>query len=69
VLDFVVIFSIRDELQKHYNEREPIGLHLGGVLTFFFSYIYFQYHLHEIAQFKKRQTEGVLSGTSRTLFP
>lgn len=68
-LDFVVIFAIRNELQKHYNEREPIGLHLGGVMTFFFSYLYFQYHLYEIAQFKKRQTEGVLTAAGRTLFP
>jgi len=68
-LDFVVIFMIRAELQKHYNEREPIGLHLGGVMTFFFSYLYFQYHLYDIAQFKKRQAEGSVENAGRTLIP
>ena len=68
-LDFVVIFVIRAELQEHYNEREPIGLHLGGVMTFFFSYFYFQCHLYDIAQFKKRQSEGYATSAGRTLVP
>jgi hypothetical protein len=69
VLDFVVIFEIRAELQTHYNEREPIGLHLSGALTFFFSYLYFQYHFYEIAQFKKRQAEGSIENAGRALIP
>jgi hypothetical protein len=69
VLDFIVIFMIRAELQTHYNEREPIGLHLGGAMTFFFSYLYFQYHLYDIAQFKKRQAEGLIENAGRTLIP
>jgi hypothetical protein len=68
-LGIAVAFVIRAELQDHYNNREPIGLHLGGVMTFFFSYLYFQYHLYEIAQFKKRQAEGDVSYAGRTLLP
>jgi hypothetical protein len=69
VMDFVVIFAIRAELQKHYNEREPVGLYLSGIMTFFFSYFYFQYHLYDIAQFKKRQAEGIASVAGRPLLP
>ena len=48
------IFLIRAELHYHYNQREPVGLYLGGVMTFFFSFLYFQYHLYKIAQLKQR---------------
>jgi hypothetical protein len=50
----VTIYSIRNELQTHYNRIEPIGLQLGGIMTFFFSFLYFQYHLYKIAQLKQR---------------
>jgi hypothetical protein len=50
----VTIYLIRAELHYHYNVREPIGLYLGGVMTFFFSFLYFQYHLYNIAQLKER---------------
>jgi hypothetical protein len=50
----VTIYAIRAELHFHYNEREPIGLYLSGVMTFFFSFLYFQYHLHKIAQLRER---------------
>jgi hypothetical protein len=54
VLWLVTIYSIRNELQTHYNRIEPIGLQLGGIMTFFFSFLYFQYHLYKIAQLKQR---------------
>lgn len=50
----VTIYVIRAELHIHYNVREPIGLYLSGVMTFFFSFLYFQYHLYKIAQLKER---------------
>ena len=56
-LPVVAIFVIRAELQKHYNGHEPIGLHLDPIATFAFSFFYFQYHLYDIAQAKKRQAE------------
>jgi hypothetical protein len=48
------IFLIRAELHYHYNQREPVGLYLGGVMTFFFSFLYFQYHLYKIAQLREQ---------------
>jgi hypothetical protein len=52
------IFSIRDAMQEYYNSVENIGLSLSGVMTFFFSTVYFQYHVNRIARWKKT---GILS--------
>jgi hypothetical protein len=52
------IFKIRDAMEEYYNSRENIGLTLSGVMTFFFSTIYLQYHVNRIARWKKT---GVLS--------
>jgi hypothetical protein len=52
------IFKIRDSMEEYYNSRENIGLSLNGVMTFFFSSIYLQYHVNRIARWKKT---GVLS--------
>jgi hypothetical protein len=52
VLGIATIFIIRKELLRHYNEREPYGLYLGGVMTFFFSFLYFQSQLYPIAEAK-----------------
>ena len=57
-IPIVAIFVIRSELQKHYNEREPFGLELDPWLTLVFAYFYFQFHLRDIAYFKKRQGEA-----------
>jgi hypothetical protein len=63
VLAVAVVFIMRSELEQHYNQREPIGLYLSPALTFLFSCLYFQYHFYDIAQFKKRQAKGLVSGT------
>lgn len=42
VLWIVTVFSLRGELSS-----EPIDIPLGGVMTFFFGPIYFQYHLFD----------------------
>lgn len=47
------IFKIRDAMEEYYNSRENIALILSGVMTFFFSTIYLQYHVNRIAQWKK----------------
>jgi hypothetical protein len=47
------IFSIRSAMEEYYNSTENIGLSLSGVMTFFFSTIYFQYHINRIARWKK----------------
>lgn len=49
------VFSMKASIEEHFNTAEPIGLRLSGVMTFFFNFIYFQYHFTEIAQLKKRQ--------------
>jgi len=51
----LIAFIFRDELLEQYNQREPIHLELSPVMTFFFSFFYFQYHLYEIAVAKKQQ--------------
>jgi len=52
------IFSIRSAMEDYYNSRENIGLSLSGVMTFFFSTVYLQYHVNRIARWKKT---GILS--------
>jgi len=50
----ITIYVIRAELHYHYNQCEPVGLYLSGVMTLFFSFLYFQYHLYKIAQLRER---------------
>jgi hypothetical protein len=52
------IFSIRDAMEQYYNSVENIALSLSGVMTFFFSTVYLQYHVNKIARWKKT---GILS--------
>jgi hypothetical protein len=52
------IFKIKDAMEEYYNSRENIRLVLSGVMTFFFSSIYLQYHVNSIARWKKT---GILS--------
>lgn len=47
------IFSIRSAMEEYYNSTENIGLSLSGVMTFFFSTVYLQYHINRIARWKK----------------
>jgi len=52
------IFSIREAVEDYYNSTENIGLTLSGVMTFFFSSVYLQYHVNRLHRWKKT---GVLS--------
>jgi hypothetical protein len=52
------VFSIRSAMEDYYNSTENIGLRLSGVMTFFFSTAYIQYHINKIARWQKT---GVLS--------
>ena len=54
----VGIFKIRDAMEEYYNSKENIALTLSGVMTFFFSTVYLQYHINRIARWKKT---GILS--------
>ena len=47
------VFSIKAAMEEYYNSRENVGLRLSGVMTFFFSTVYLQYHINSIAGWKK----------------
>jgi hypothetical protein len=47
------VFSIRAAMEEYYNSTENIGLTLSGVMTFFFSTVYIQYHINRLARWKK----------------
>jgi hypothetical protein len=49
----MAVFGMRRSIVQYYNTREPIGLKLSGVMTFFFSILYFQYHFSRIAEWKQ----------------
>lgn len=49
----IAVFSMRTSIERYYNSAEPIGLKLSGVMTFFFSILYFQYHFSRIAAWKQ----------------
>jgi hypothetical protein len=46
-------FDMRRSMEQHFNGPEPIGLTLSGVMTFFFGYLYFQYHFTKINELKR----------------
>ena len=48
VIAIIARFSFKASMEKHYNQAEPMGLSLSGVMTFFFGGIYFQYHMNDI---------------------
>jgi hypothetical protein len=47
------MFSIKAAMEEYYSSVENIGLQLSGVMTFFFSTVYIQYHINSIARWKK----------------
>jgi hypothetical protein len=53
VLFLVAIFTMRANMEEHFNGPEPIGLSLSGVMTFFFNILYFQYHFTRINELKR----------------
>jgi hypothetical protein len=48
VLWIAAIFVFRAEMERHFKETDPRGIHLNGVMTFFFSGLYFQYWFQQI---------------------
>jgi hypothetical protein len=47
------MFSIKAAMEQYYNSTENIGLQLSGVMTFFFSTVYIQYHINSLHRWKK----------------
>ena len=58
IMWLVASFNMRSSIEEHFNSREPIGLSLNGVMTFFFNVYYFQYHFTKINEMKQRQAMG-----------
>ncbi len=59
VVKLIARFTLRAELEDHFNNAEPVGLRLSGVMTFFFGGLYFQYHLNRINEMKRMARYGV----------
>jgi GYF domain 2 len=53
VVRLIARFTMRADLEEHFNTAEPVGLSLSGVMTFFFGGLYFQYHLNRINELKR----------------
>ena len=53
VVRLIARFTLREDIERHYNGPEPLGIRLSGVMTFFFGGIYFQYKLNEINELKQ----------------
>lgn len=53
IVYLVGIFSIKEAMEDYYTTTENIGLQLNGVMTFFFSTVYIQYHINNIARWKQ----------------
>lgn len=47
-------FSFKSAMEDHFTGRDPMGISLSGVMTFFFGGIYFQYYINDIVR-RKRQ--------------
>jgi hypothetical protein len=58
IMWLVSAFNMRSSIEEHFNSAEPIGLSLNGVMTFFFSVYYFQYHFTRINEMKQQQMMG-----------
>jgi hypothetical protein len=53
IVRLIARFTMRADLEQHFNGPEPVGLSLSGVMTFFFGGLYFQYHLNRINEVKR----------------
>ncbi len=53
VVRLIARFTLRDDIERHYNGPEPLGIRLNPILTFFFGGIYFQYKFNQINDVKQ----------------
>jgi hypothetical protein len=53
IVRLIARFTMRANLEEHFNGPEPVGLSLSGVMTFFFGGLYFTYHLNRINELKR----------------
>jgi hypothetical protein len=52
VVRLIARFTMKANLEEHFNGPEPLGLRLNGAMTFFFGGLYHQYHLNRINEMK-----------------
>ncbi|MDP9147746.1 MAG: hypothetical protein M3N22_08805, partial [Acidobacteriota bacterium] len=57
VLWIVAAFNMKSSIEEHFRTVDPMpsATSLSGVMTFFFSIYYFQYHFTKINEQKKLQ--------------
>ena len=68
ITSLVTIFTIQGEIERHYNNDEPdYPVVLSGVMTFFFSFIYFQYQFNDINRRKRQDRTMKASASGYTL--
>ena len=61
-------FRIKRAMETYYNSVEPVNLQLSGPMTFFFSFLYFQYHFRRIAKEREsRSLRGPIKMSVETL--
>jgi hypothetical protein len=53
VVRLMARFTLRDDLERHYNGPEPLGIRFSPVMVFFFGGLYFQYKLNEVNRLKE----------------
>ncbi len=53
IASIIAMFSMRRSMLDYYNQVEPIGLKLSGILTFFLNVFYLQHHMTRIARWKQ----------------
>ncbi|HWZ82152.1 MAG TPA: DUF4339 domain-containing protein [Terriglobales bacterium] len=56
-------FTMRSDIEEHYNSAEPLAIRLSGAMTFFFSIYYFQFHFTRINEMKRQGQFVVPQGT------
>lgn len=61
----MAVFGMRKSLVNYYNSVEPLQLRLSGVMTFFFHFLYFQYHFRRIADWKLGREISQITGRLR----
>lgn len=59
IVYLIGIFKIKSAMEEYYNSTENFGLRLSGVMTFFFSTIYLQYHVNQLSKFKATAPLGI----------
>ena len=52
---------MRQDLLRHFNGSEPIGLRLNAFLTYLFGGLYFQYHFNQINEIKRAMHASIPS--------